>query len=519
MSKQAPTLPAMGALGFLRFTWRQLTSMKTALILLFLLAIASVPGSIFPQRGNNPLLVNEWITGSPTAGPIFDALGFFDVYSSPWFAAVYLLLFISLIGCVLPRTKVHWRAMFAPPPPAPRNLLRLPESMSFEVSASADEVLARGQKYLSGRRWRLLVAENSIAAEKGYLRETGNLLFHLSLILILVAIALGGLFGWKGNVIVRTGQGFSNTLTQYDAWGGGRFTGASRLSPFSFTLDKFNVEFDRSEAQRGSPKLFEADVTYRRLPGADAENARIEVNTPLEIDGAKVFLVGHGYSSHFVVRDAGGEITFDDSVVFLPQDGNFTSTGVVKIPDSDPQLGFQGIFVPTAASNNLRGPISIFPGPDDPAVFMSGWRGDMGLDSGAPQSVYRLDTAAMEQIGIVALRQGQTWTLPDGSGSIAFTGFERWASFQIAFDPGKEVALLGAVLAITGLLLTLFIRRRRVWITATTNSEGVTVVHLAGLARIESADLPGELQLIRSVVSDLSDTASATSNNEIREQK
>ena len=519
MSKQAPTLPPMGALGFLRFTWRQLTSMKTALILLFLLAIASVPGSIFPQRGNNPLRVNEWIADSPTFGPIFDAFGFFDVYSSPWFAAVYLLLFISLIGCVLPRTKVHWRAMFAPPPPAPRNLLRLPESMSFEVSASADEVLARGRKYLSDRRWRLLVAENSVAAEKGFLRETGNLLFHFSLILILVAIALGGLFGWKGNVIVRTGQGFSNTLTQYDAWGGGRFTGASRLSPFSFTLDKFNVEFDRSEAQRGSPKLFEADVTYRRSPGTDAENARIEVNTPLEIDGAKVFLVGHGYAPHLVVRDAGGDITFDDTVVFLPQDGNFTSTGVVKIPDSNPQLGFQGIFVPTAASNNLRGPISIFPGPDDPAVFMSAWRGDMGLDSGAPQSVYRLDTAAMEQIGIVALRQGQTWTLPDGSGSIAFTGFERWASFQIAYDPGKEIALLGAVLAITGLLLTLFIRRRRVWITATTNTEGVTVVNLAGLARIESADLPGELQLLRSVVSDLPDTASASSNDETREQK
>ncbi|CAB4693136.1 MAG: cytochrome c biogenesis protein ResB [Actinobacteria bacterium] len=517
MSKPELILPPMGALGFVRYTWRQLTSMKTALILLFLLAIASVPGSIFPQRGNNPLRVNEWIADSPTSGPIFDALGFFDVYSSPWFAAVYLLLFISLIGCVLPRTKVHWRAMFAPPPPAPRNLLRLPESMSFEVSASANEVLARGRKYLSGRRWRLLVAENSIAAEKGFLRETGNLLFHFSLILILVAIALGGLFGWKGNVIVRTGQGFSNTLTQYDAWGGGRFTGASRLSPFSFTLEKFNVEFDRGEAQRGSPKLFEADVTFRRLPGTDAENARIEVNTPLEIDGAKVFLVGHGYAPHFVVRNAGGEITFDDTVVFLPQDGNFTSTGVVKIPDSDPQLGFQGIFVPTAASNNLRGPISTFPGPDDPAVFMSAWRGDMGLDSGAPQSVYRLDTASMDQIGIVALRQGQIWKLPDGSGSIAFTGYQRWASFQIAYDPGKEVALLGAVLAITGLLLSLFIRRRRVWISATVNSEGVTVVQLAGLARIESADLPGELELIRDAVSDLPDTASATSTDEIRE--
>lgn len=517
MSTETPTLPPMNTLGFLRYTWRQLTSMKTALILLFLLAVASVPGSIFPQRGNNPLLVNEWIAQSPTFGPIFDAMGFFDVYSSPWFAAVYLLLFISLIGCVLPRTKVHWRAMLAPPPPVPRNLLRLPESMEFEVDAPTGAVLARANAHLSSRRWRLVLTEKSIAAEKGFLRETGNLVFHFSLILILVGVAVGGLFGWKGNVIVREGQGFANTLTQYDAWGGGRFTGAARLSPFSFTLDDFNVDFERGAAQRGSPSLFEADVTYRRSPGTVAESTRIEVNSPLAIDGAKVFLVGHGYAPKIVVRDASGSIVFDDSVVFLPQDGNFTSTGVVKIPDSDPQLGFQGIFVPTAASNNLRGPISIFPGPDDPAVFLSAWRGDMGLDAGAPQSVYRLDTAAMEQLGIDALSPGQTWVLPDGSGAIELTGFERWASFQIAFDPGKEIALLGAILAMTGLMLSLFIRRRRVWITVAATAGGGTVVQMAGLARIESADLPGELQLIREAVSDLAGIPSATTAPDVKE--
>ena len=132
----------------------------------------------------------------------------------------------------------------------------------------------------------------------------------------------------------------------------------------------------------------------------------------------------------------------------------------------------------------------------------------MGLDAGAPQSVYRLETAAMEQIGIAALRPGQTWALPDGSGSIELTGFERWASFQIAFDPGKEIALAGAILAMTGLMLSLFIRRRRVWLSVASISQGVTVVQLAGLARIESADLPGELQLIRAAVSDLPDIVS-----------
>ncbi len=116
---EAP-VPPMGTGGFLRWAWRQLTSMRTALILLFALAVASIPGSILPQRGTNPLLVDEWIAEQPTLGPIMDSLGFFDVYGAPWFAAIYLLLFISLIGCVLPRVGVHWKALRSQPPAAPQ---------------------------------------------------------------------------------------------------------------------------------------------------------------------------------------------------------------------------------------------------------------------------------------------------------------------------------------------------------------------------------------------------------------
>ena len=135
-----------------------------------------------------------------------------------------------------------------------------------------------------------------MSAEKGYLRETGNLIFHLALVLILAAVAAGGLFGWRGNVIVKEGNGFSNALTQYDAWGGGRLATADSIPPFSFTLDDFDVEFERSEAQRGAPRLFEARVAVQSEPGARVREELIEVNSPISIAGAKVFLVGHGYA-------------------------------------------------------------------------------------------------------------------------------------------------------------------------------------------------------------------------------
>ena len=493
-----PVLPPLGTAGLLRWAWRQLTSMRTALVLLFCLAVAAIPGSVLPQRGTNPLKVNDWLANNPTAGPVLDRLGFFDVYSSPWFSAVYLLLFISLVGCVIPRMGQHLRAMRTPPPPAPRRLLRLPESREFTAQADVDGVLAGAERALRAGRWRVRAGSDAdgarwLAAEKGFLRETGNLVFHLSLLLVLVAVAFGGLLGWKGNVIVREKDGFSDTLTQYDAWGGGRFVDPSDLPPFSFTLDDFEVEFERSDAQRGAPRLFAAHVTYRDSPTSEPQTTTIGVNEPLSLDGAKVFLVGHGYAPRFVVKDSTGAVVYEDAVVFLPQDGNFTSTGVIKVPDSDPSLGFSGLFLPTAAVDDVRGPHSTFPAPDYPAVFLSAWEGDLGLDTGVPQSVYTLDTSAMTQLGLESVVPGDTWTLPDGAGSIEFVGFERWASFQIARDPGKELALAAAVLAIIGLMASLFVRRRRVWVKVWPAEGTGTLVQVAGLAKTEAPGLAQEV--------------------------
>lgn len=486
----------MSQRGFLRWLWRQLTSMKTALILLFLLAIVSIPGSYFPQRGVNPILVELWITDSPTIGSILDSVGLFDVFASPWYSAVYILLFISLIGCVVPRLGVHWRAMRSQPPAAPKNLSRL-GGTTFEFQGEPEVVIENAQALLKKDRWKTVVGQDPggghwVSAEKGYLRETGNLVFHFSLILILVGVAVGGLFGWRGNVIVREGEGFSNTLTQYDAWGGGRLSSAESLPEFSFTLESFDVEFERDNSQAGAPRLFEANMVVDRPGGEGSVRHLVQVNEPLVIDSAKVFLVGHGYAPHVVVRDSQGQVVLDDAVVFLPQDGNFTSTGVVKVPDSDPQLGFRGLFLPTSAISEEFGPHSIFPAPDDVSVFLGAWEGDLGLDNGVPQSIYTLNIDDMTQIGLESLQIGQAWQLPDGSGSIELTGFERWASFQIASDPGKELALIASILAIVGLSLSLFIQRRRVWVKVSQvpeqGSQGRVKVEVAGIAKASGHD-------------------------------
>src|ERR1700712_5486763 len=108
-----------------RQLWRRLVSMRTALVLLFLLALASVPGSLLPQRPLNPPKVTAYIASHGSWGRFLDKIGAFDVFGSIWFSAVYLLLFASLIGCLIPRITVYAKALRAKPIKAPRHLGRL----------------------------------------------------------------------------------------------------------------------------------------------------------------------------------------------------------------------------------------------------------------------------------------------------------------------------------------------------------------------------------------------------------
>lgn len=484
----------------MRWLWRQLTSMRVALILLFLLALASIPGSIFPQRGTSPLRVNEFLKDNPTTGPILDRLYMFDVFASPWFASIYLLLFISLTGCVLPRAIDHYKELRSEPPAAPRNLSRLPVHQQWQSNAEASLVISETAAAWKKRGWRVRQGDGWLSAEKGYARETGNLLFHLSLLVLLLAVGYGGAVGYRGTVIVREDAGFANNVTQYDTFAPGRIFGADQLPPFSFELQEFEATFQRGGQQNGAPRDFRADLLVKDDPQSEPRPVTVEVNYPLRTSGITVYLVGHGYAPEFTVRDASGKVVWEDASVFLPQDTAFTSSGVVKIPDTVPQLGLQGFFLPTVSEDFSNGPVSKFPAADDPEVYMSAWQGDLGLDSGMPQSVYRIDTENMQRIGIEELAPGETWTLPNSAGTVEFTGYRQWASFVITKDPGKGWALGAAIASIIGLSLSLLIPRRRAWLRVTATDDRGNVIEVAGLSKTEAPGLADEISSLAKLV-------------------
>jgi cytochrome c biogenesis protein len=470
--------------SFLRWCWRQLTSMRTALILLLLLGIAAIPGSIFPQRTQNPLQVKQYFIDNPSLAPWLDRFSFFEVYSSPWFSAVYLLLFISLIGCVLPRSIEHAKAIGAKPPLTPKYLDRLDH---FTEIKKIDLDLA--EKYLKSKGFRIRRETNSISAEKGYARESGNLLFHLSLVLVLIGVGIGSLLGSRGDAILNVGDRFINTPTSYDILGLGKFQAEDSLSPFSITVKDFQAQYD---SVTNAPIDYTLTVSTANPVGSVEDTKIIKVNKPLAYGNTKIYLQANGYSPSVIIKDKQGKVVFEGPTPFLPQDSNLSSIGAIKVPDMDPQIGFVGSFLPTADRDPVRGGFSSYPEVLDPRLLFSIWKGDLGLDSGVPQSVYRIDTSKMERIGLKALVLNESFDF--GEGSITFTGWKSWVNLQIVNDPGKIYSLVGAILAISGLLISLFTRQRRIWVKQGRKTQ------IAGLSKNE---IPGLDEEIKDLVKEL----------------
>jgi cytochrome c biogenesis protein len=449
-----------------------------------MLGVAAIPGSLIPQRGQNPMAVNDFFEKHTLIAPWIDRVSGFDVYGSAWFSAIYILLFISLIGCVLPRSLEHYKAVRALPPLTPKNLSRLEEHFKF---AGSKKSMERASVWFAKNRFRVREENGSLSAEKGYLRETGNLLFHLALILVLIGISFGALFGMRGEAIVNVGERFINVPTTYDSLSFGKLVNEKILPTFTINVDKFDAKYD---PRTNAPLDYTASVTVET--DGKKEKREIKVNSPLTFGSTRVYLQANGYSPIVTVRDSKGNVAFQGPVPFLPQDGNLRSIGAIKVPDADPQIGFVSSFLPTYSRTPNQGGISVFPEALSPKLLFSAWLGDLGLDSGVPQSVYRINTSKMKKVALSSLTPGESYKFPEGE--ITFEGLTPWVNLQVVSDPGKTYALFGAIVAILGLLASLFGRRRRIWVRVTEDKK----VEVAGLAKNGAPGLADEVsELVR----------------------
>jgi cytochrome c biogenesis protein len=498
-------------LTYSRNTWRTLTSMGTALVLLFLLALGAIPGALLPQRNLNESKVEQYIAEHPIIGPWLDRLQAFEVFSSFWFTAIYVLLFISLVGCLTPRLLEHVRSMRATPVPAPRNLTRLPKYHAAEVSTGTNVPATMSERLRGWRRTTRTDGEiTEISAEKGYLREFGNIVFHFSLLGLLVAVAAGKLFGYEGNVIVIAdgGPGFcSASPAAFDSFRAGNTVDGTSLHPICLRVNDFNAHYLPS----GQAVSFSADIDYQAGADLNTNTWRpylLKVNEPLRVGGDRVYLQGHGYAPTFTATFPDGQ-TRTQTLQWRPEDQiTFLSSGVMRFdppggtyPDADErrknQIAIGGLFAPT---ERLDGTLlsSSFPALNDPAVAVDIYKGDTGLDTGRPQSLFALDPRLVEQKRLtkkarVNLRAGESTRMDDGT-VVRFDGAVPFINVQVSHDPAQVWVLVFALTMMAGLLVSLVVRRRRVWVRISPSSPGTVNVELGGLARTDNSGWGDEFE-------------------------
>ena len=465
--------------------WRSLRSMRTALVLLLLLALASVAGSLVPQVGVADARIAQTFRDHPLRAELYARFGLFDVYGSTWFTLIYVLLLVSLVTCLVPRTRATFRAIRTRPQPS-GDLDAMRHYAEVAVAAEPAAAIAGVRRLLRRRRWlRMNPADGApaIAADKGVLREAGSLVFHWAFLVLLLGVVWGRGTGFTGKAVIVEGQTWTEAHANFDgSLREGSFFGEDHAGA-TVTVESFVASYRVT----GQPKDFVTTAVVARADGSDRRRVDIRVNHPARVGHVKFLQFGYGWAPVLRVEQDGRAI-FDGPVV-CRQDAPPAGVSplqlpwdcVLKLTSLRPQVGVAFRLWPDSralyailGSGQPMPMLMVF----DPVLTWTAFEGDLRADR--VQAITSLDTAAMRPIGDGALGAGRTVTIRPGL-TVSFPDLRRYTVLQVTRDRGTGVVLAAAILILGGLLLSLYGSRRRVFVTAEPAGAG-SVLRVGGFA-------------------------------------
>ncbi len=462
--------------------------MRTALILLLLLAVASVAGSLIPQIPNSPEKVAQYMGDHPLVATFYLHAGLFDVFGSWWFELITALLFISLFACLLPRTRASFRSVRERPKQA-REIDSFPRYVERRVTVAPEAALASSRQVLRRRWFRVADGDGQLAAEKGAARELGSLMFHWAFVLVLVGVAVGKGTGYVGHATVIEGQTWVDAQANYQGQlRTGRFFSGD-FSGIGIHLTNFEDTFRSS----GIPMDFVSHVQLLDPAGNVARTTDIRVNQPAHFDGMNIFQYGFGWAPVVEIRQ-GDKLLSSGPIAFgqvQPPAGvpalALPWLGTDKVSEVTPNVGVTMQLWPDAfafVQSQATGQPVLMTQARKPFIKFSSYAGPI-LD---PATSTGLDTTPMKRqssgfLGLgdtVDLATGRTLKPDPATGkvdygdrlTISFPSLREYTTLQISRDRGVPIVLLAAILILLGLLPALYTSRRKVWVRVESADEG-----------------------------------------------
>jgi cytochrome c biogenesis protein len=470
--------------------WRTLRSMRTALILLLLLALASVAGSLIPQWPNSPDRVLQYQREHGLWGTFLNRAGLFDVFGSWWFGLITALLFISLVACLVPRTRAAWRAVRQRPIQA-REIDAFRHYAERSVPVGADTAAGAASRVLRRRGFRVAATGTSVAAEKGAAREIGSLLFHWAFILLLLGVVFGKGTGYTGYAVITEGETWIDARANYDGQ-----VRPGRFFDGNFTGVGIHLrQFESAFRETGQPMDFVSRVDLLDPQGELVRQQDIRVNHPAQVAGLNVYQINYGWAPRLVVRDE-GEVIGDRPLVLdrepAPEGVPAFAMpwyGVLKVTSLTPQMAIEVELYPDSRAffESLRTgqPVAMLT-EFQPLIRFTVWRGRV-----RDPSPTTLDTTFMRKTATGIVGAGRSASLETGkllppsaqdTGlTLSFPDLKHYTVLQVSKDRGVPIVLIAAILILLGLLPALYTSRRKIWVRAEPTADGA-VLQVGGFA-------------------------------------
>ncbi len=435
--------------------WRTLTSVRFAVLQIIALAVAGLIGTLVRQipafalrdpqayasemaemhRRYDSLSVLGVVIG-PGMVDLFERLGFFRVFSAPWFVGLLVLLVVSIVVCTLDRTPRLWWAIRRVSVEQPSAFfdLRLPERARFEGTAFSEGELAAVLRQRRFRTRRATAPDGSatwVYGDRNQYMKMATLLTHLGLILFLAGGAVTAAMGFETVLFVGEGQ-----------------TAPVQPVGTPHNLLVKNLGFQAPVRPDGSFADFRTDLAVYR-DGAEVARKTIRVNDPLEMDGFVFHQNAFGPTADLEVRDAEGRLAWTGPVLLAEEFAGLPQ-GFLTIPGS-------GVGLLLHLQRDASG---------TPLLALLGIGGAAGDGSSRVLFRGRLDVGGTSDPADTA-GYSITWIRPG-----FFTGM------VVKNDPGAPVIWTAFVCLMAGLALSFYFPRRRVW-ARFTEHEGVQVAMLA----------------------------------------